>query len=80
MKYFCEVHPEFDTVRVIFPGWAGANTCIDVESFFANEFRSEVASYQRMSTADGSDMLDADGNPQIALHNLHLAPVTAFHV
>lgn len=63
MKYFCEVHPEFDTVRVIFPGWMGANTCIDIESFFANEFRSEVASYQRMSNSDGTDMLDADGNP-----------------
>lgn len=67
MKYFCSVHPEFDTVRVIFPSWANADTYIDIESFFQNEFRSEVASYQRMSNADGSDVLDADGLPAYSL-------------
>lgn len=63
MKYFCDVQPEFDTVRVIFPSWANSNEYLDVVSFFAYEFKSEVASYQRMSNADGSDALDADGQP-----------------
>lgn len=67
MKYFCEVHPEFDTVRVLFPGTIGADDFINVRAFFDYEFKSEVASYQRMSNDDGSDMLDADGNPIYSL-------------